>query len=302
MPPRTRTQVHDVVCHSDGVLVVLHDDDGVPQVAQVLERVEETGVVTLVEPDRRLIQDVQHAHQATADLGRQANALCFSTGQRAGRPAEREVVQPHVLQEAQSLRHLLEDRAGDLGHEGVGAVAAHRQRVEEVGRLADGQVDDVPERSTGNGHRQRRRPQPAAVARSARQRRHVLLELRPYRVGLRVLIAPIHVRQDPLPAVLVVSFEPSRARLVGESDLHGAGAVHDGLAHLLGQFPPRRIGLELVGLRQPGHHRPSQMPRRLTPRQNHALENGDARIGDHEVRVDLLPGPQAPAILARSVR
>ena len=48
-------------------------------------------------------------------------------------------------------------------------------------------------------------------------------------------------------------------------------------------------------------YRPPQVPRRVTPRQNHALENGHARIGSQEVRVDLLPSPEAAALLARTV-
>jgi len=39
---------------------VLHDEDGVAEVAQPLERADQLAVVALMKADRRLVQDVQH--------------------------------------------------------------------------------------------------------------------------------------------------------------------------------------------------------------------------------------------------
>jgi len=57
------------------LLVVLDDDDGVAQVAQPLQRPDQLGVVALVQPDRRLVEDVQHPHEGGADLRREADSL-----------------------------------------------------------------------------------------------------------------------------------------------------------------------------------------------------------------------------------
>src|SRR5690606_19463945 len=56
-----RSEVDDVVGGADGVLVVLDDEDGVAEVAQVLEGANEALVVALVEADAGLVEDVHDA-------------------------------------------------------------------------------------------------------------------------------------------------------------------------------------------------------------------------------------------------
>ena len=60
--------VDDIVGGADRVLVMLDDEHGVAEVAQALERFEQAVVVALVEADRGLVEDVEHARQAGADL------------------------------------------------------------------------------------------------------------------------------------------------------------------------------------------------------------------------------------------
>ena len=84
------------------VFVVLDDDDGVAQVAQLRERVEQPVVVARVQADRRLVENVEHADQAAADLAGQANALRFAAGERRGRAVERQIIEPDVEQESPS--------------------------------------------------------------------------------------------------------------------------------------------------------------------------------------------------------
>jgi hypothetical protein len=62
------TQVDDMIRGADGVLVVLHHDDGVAQVAQLAQGAEEPGVVPLMQSDAGLIEHVEHADQAGPDL------------------------------------------------------------------------------------------------------------------------------------------------------------------------------------------------------------------------------------------
>ena len=120
---RAGPEVDHVVGGAHRLLVVLDDDDGVAEVAQLLERGEQPRVVALVQADRRLVEDVQHADEPRADLRRQADALRLAARERLGGAAEREVVEPDVDEEAQPLAHFLEDRAGDLGIEPGFAVA-----------------------------------------------------------------------------------------------------------------------------------------------------------------------------------
>ena len=62
---------------------------------------------------RRLVEDVQHAHQPAADLRRQPDALRLAARERRGGAVEREVVQPDVQQEPQPRADLLDDLLGD---------------------------------------------------------------------------------------------------------------------------------------------------------------------------------------------
>ncbi|MEZ4583826.1 MAG: hypothetical protein R3A10_19685 [Caldilineaceae bacterium] len=49
--------------------------------SRILERVDEPGVVALVEADARLVQNVEYAHELAADLGGQPNALRLAAGE-----------------------------------------------------------------------------------------------------------------------------------------------------------------------------------------------------------------------------
>ena len=89
MPPPVnagpRSHVDDVIGAVDRLFVVLDDDDGVADAAQVLEGIEETAVVALVQPDRGFVKDVRHADESGADLAREPDALGLSTGERLRR-------------------------------------------------------------------------------------------------------------------------------------------------------------------------------------------------------------------------
>ena len=111
---RARSDVDHPVGRTDRLLVVLDHDQRVAQVAQPHQGRDQPGVVTLVEPDRRLIQDVEDPHQAGADLGRQPDALRLAAGEAAAGPVEGQVVEPDVDQEAEPAVDLLEDLPRDL--------------------------------------------------------------------------------------------------------------------------------------------------------------------------------------------
>ena len=111
--PRARADVHHPVRRAYGVLVVLDDNEGVAQVPQPLEGLNETGVVPLVQADAGLVQHVEHTHQPRPDLGGQADALGLPARQGGRAPGQAEVVQAHVHQEAQAGVDLGQHAAGD---------------------------------------------------------------------------------------------------------------------------------------------------------------------------------------------
>ncbi len=100
---RAGPEVEQVVGRAHRLLVVLDDDHRVAEIAQALERRDQLRVVALVQADRRLVEDVEHADQRRADLRRQADALRLAAGQRRGGAIHRQVSDADVLQELQPL-------------------------------------------------------------------------------------------------------------------------------------------------------------------------------------------------------
>ena len=113
MLSRAEAEVDDVVCGSDRLFVVLDDDHGVSQIAEPRERLQERAVVALVQPDRRLVEDVEHAGQVRADLRREPDALPLATRQRRGASAQREITNADVVEKPQTVADFAEDPAGD---------------------------------------------------------------------------------------------------------------------------------------------------------------------------------------------
>ena len=120
----SRADVDHPVGGADGVLVVLDHDQGVAEVLEPDQGLDQPVVVALVQPDRRLVEHVEHADQARADLGRQPDPLGLAAGQRAGRPVEGEVVEADVEQEVEPLLDLLQHPLGDLPLAGAQVEAA----------------------------------------------------------------------------------------------------------------------------------------------------------------------------------
>src|SRR5207237_3567676 len=95
--------VDDMVGVADRVLVMLDDEDGVAEALEALEGFEEAVVVLLVEADRGLVEDVENAREAAADLRREADALALAAGEGAAGAVEVEVIEPDIVEEAQAL-------------------------------------------------------------------------------------------------------------------------------------------------------------------------------------------------------
>ena len=114
MDSRSGSEVNDVIGRPHGLLVVLDHDHGVAQVAKCPKGLEKPLVILLMESNRRLVQNVEHTHETAPDLRGQANTLRLTPGERVCRTAERQVGQAHIVEKAEPLLDLLQDRRRDL--------------------------------------------------------------------------------------------------------------------------------------------------------------------------------------------
>src|SRR5690606_39418839 len=111
---RARPGVTDGVGGVTRLAVVLDDDHGIAEIAQMEQRLEQALVVALMQADRRLVEDIHHADEPGADLARETDALRLAAGKRVRASVEREIAEPDVDEEAESASDLRDDRLGDL--------------------------------------------------------------------------------------------------------------------------------------------------------------------------------------------
>ena len=145
MPPCTPgpgPHLDDVVGGADRVLVVLDDDHRVADVAQALERRDHLDVVLRVQADARLVEHVEHAHQARADLRRQPDALRLAARERARAAVEVQVVEADAEQQLEPAADLLQHLPA-----GVGAAARRLDGAEERVQLVEVELPDVVDAS-----------------------------------------------------------------------------------------------------------------------------------------------------------
>ena len=136
-----------------------------------------------MEADRGLIEDIEDAHEAGADLGGQADALSLATGKRRRGTRERQVVETDVHEEAQACADLLHDRPTDHL-----MALIELEMIEEVERLPAGEVAELLDVEVAHRDCQILRLQACAVAGRAGLFADVLLEVCPHGLRRRLLV------------------------------------------------------------------------------------------------------------------
>ena len=112
---RAGSEVDQVVGRLDHLAVVLDEDQRVAQVAEVLQSASsKPGVVARMEADRRLVEDVEDARQAAADLAGQADPLALAAGERRRAAGQAQVIEADVDQELEPVADLADEVAGDV--------------------------------------------------------------------------------------------------------------------------------------------------------------------------------------------
>ena len=192
---RAGAEVHDEIGAANGFLVVLDHEDGVAEVAQGFERTKQTAIVAGVQADGRLIENIQNAAQARADLRREANALGFSSGERGGGAVEGEIAEADGEKKLEALGDFVERASGDgklarreTGEDFIdGSACVGQRKFREFG---DGIAADF--------YRETLRAQALLPAHLAGRRRHVLREIFAIFVGGGFLEIALEMVDDAL--------------------------------------------------------------------------------------------------------
>ena len=130
--PCSRAHVHDIVCTSDRGLVMLYHKHGIAQVPEVLESIDQSLVVPLMQADGRLVEDIQHSAERRSDLGCKTDSLSFPSAECTCAAAEGQIAESHVLEECESCLDFLHYLVGNLA-----LVLREVQAQEEIIAVAD---------------------------------------------------------------------------------------------------------------------------------------------------------------------
>ncbi len=210
MDAGARAHVDDMIGGADGLFVVLDDDHGIAEIAQALQRFQQLLVVALVQADGGLVQHIEHAGQARADLRGETDALAFAARQRAGAARQRQIFQAHIVEEAQALADFLQDARGDL-------LLLLGQMLVEIAEPGVGELDrlfaDLADMQAGDLDRLRFGLEAIAAAIDAGAGVLKALQLLAHPGGIGFLEAALHVGNDAFEALLgVVAAQARRHR------------------------------------------------------------------------------------------
>ena len=64
MDAGTRPDIDDVIRRMDRVFVMLDDDHGIADISEMNQRLEKPRIVALMQPDRGLVENIEHAGQS----------------------------------------------------------------------------------------------------------------------------------------------------------------------------------------------------------------------------------------------
>ena len=238
----TRPNINHPICRPDGLLIMLNHDHGVAKISQSLKRTNQARIITLMQTNTWLVQNIEHTDQARTNLGRQTDSLCFTTRQCFSSTIESEVFKPNGFEKPKSridfLKHLCGYRRITL---------LKLQFPKETHRSLNRELRDRPNWLLAHRNRQRFRPQPSPFARQTSVTRHVSLNLATHIVRLSCLITTSKVRNHTLILKLENTSTAIRISSLNHERLIGQTIKQD-VKNRRVQFFDRSINSELVSI------------------------------------------------------
>ena len=204
-----------------------------------------------MQPDRRLVEHVEHAGQLRSDLRGEPNALTFAARQRRRAAAEREIADANIQQKTQAIADFADDAAGNRGF-----ALGQRQRLDERERIGQRHLDELRQPMALHANGAALGTKTRAPARCARLQRAIRLE--------HFLVRP-RALFEAAPQVGNHAFEVGAERILGLGDARGVGpaawrAMQHNVALLLRQLAERRLRVDAERVLEPAEHLVDRRP------------------------------------------
>ena len=106
MYARCRTDIHNVVRCTHRIFIMLHDDQRISQILEVHQGAKQLIIVSLVQSDAWLIENIGNTNESRTDLCCKADSLCLASGKCSGRTRQSQIFQSHFLQETDTRTDL----------------------------------------------------------------------------------------------------------------------------------------------------------------------------------------------------
>src|SRR6266851_1937325 len=240
-------KVDDEISAADGVFVVFDDEDGVAEIAKMFEGAEQARIVAGVEADAGLIENVENAAKARADLRGESNTLRFAAGKSGGGAIQAEIAEADGEQELDSFGNFFQRTRGDfflafgeLRKNFVDGEARGAER--ERGEIGDGEAAELD--------RERFGAQALAVADGALRRGHVLRD--PLAIGIGVGLFEISFEEfqyaRETETFIAFGFFSRRAIFARCAPIRWRVAVQKHVLDARGEFFKRRFEIKAVGV------------------------------------------------------
>ena len=292
-----RTDVHHIIRISYGILVMFHHNQRIAVVSQRLQGFYELVVVSLMQSDGRLIQNVEYPHETGPDLGGQPDSLGFSSRQGARITGQIEIIQSHIHQEAESGMNFIDDLLAD-DQVPLGRFIAFY----EFQGFIDGKGGEFIDVLSSQGHRKHFRFQPGSVAGGAGVAAHELLDFTLDVIRTALQITSLQVVDFPFIGIVVLS--SGIVLGIEHLELDASGSIEKNVHDVVWQILDGCIEIEFILLGQclkdsvgPGILFQSSVP----PGSDGPFHDALLSVRNDQVLINLQKGTQAVAVLAFSV-
>ena len=105
----TRADINNMICGTDCVFVMFHDDNSISQVSQLTKCFKQAVIVPLMKADRRLIKNIQYPRQTGSDLGGKTNTLTFPAREGPGCTGKTKIIETYRIQEMQAVPNFFQN-------------------------------------------------------------------------------------------------------------------------------------------------------------------------------------------------